>query len=176
MDEVREEYESINSRADIDRAHQRYMQSSADGESSTFEFKGTAGKGKIDKDDKTRFARGYDVTFTDRLYRISEIKRNLPIVMYKVKPVSLDAGEEELKGSFYQAELQEIGDTDYYVIEKIVKKYPKKKLALIKWLGFDESYNSLVPMDQIKTLKELVISWGKRDLCLGDKCTPPSME
>ena len=56
MDEVRAEYEHLNTRADIDQALQRYKQSNADGESSTFEFKGTAGKGNIKKS-KDKFAK-----------------------------------------------------------------------------------------------------------------------
>ena len=78
--------------------------------------------------------------------------------MYKIKPISSNGDEGCLKGSFYVNELQEVGENDYFPIKAIVKRFPKKKMALISWEGWPESYNSLVPYDQIRTYKDLLDS------------------
>ena len=103
--------------------------------------------------DRTKFSRGYDHSFSNELYQISSIKDNLPILMYKIKPISSDLNEPDVLGSFYQNELQEVGDSDYFPIDKVIKRYPKKKMALVSWQGYPDSYNSLVPLSQIKTWK-----------------------
>lgn len=105
--------------------------------------------------DRTKFSRGYDHSFSNDLYQISRIKDNLPILMYKIKPISHDPNEPDVLGSFYQNELQEVGDLDYFPIDKIIKRFPKKKMALVSWQGYPDSYNSLVPLTQIKTYQEL---------------------
>ena len=78
--------------------------------------------------------------------------------MYKIKPISHDPNELDVLGSFYQNELQEVGDLDYFPIDKIIKRYPKKKMALVSWQGYPDSFNSLVPLTQIKTYQDLLNS------------------
>ena len=46
-----------------------------------------------------------------------------------------------MKGSFYESELQLTKQKDdYYLIEKILqtKTQNKKKMSLVKWLGYDK--------------------------------------
>ena len=104
--------------------------------------------------DRTVFSRGYDQSFSNELYKISSIKTNLPILRYTIKPVTADPDEPDILGTWYQNELQEVGDTEYYTIDKIIKRLPNSK-ALVSWQGFSDEFNSIVPMSQIKTFKEL---------------------
>ena len=107
--------------------------------------------------DRTVFSRGYGQTFSNELYKVSSIKTNLPIFMYKVKPVSLNDDEPIVKGSFYENELQDVNfEDDYFAIDRIIKTFPKKKTALVSYQDFPESFNSIVPLSQIKTYKELL--------------------
>ena len=52
---------------------------------------------------------------------------------------------EEVKGSFYEQELQKAKQQTYR-IEKIIKKDDKNKLALVKWSGYPSKFNSWVSL------------------------------
>ena len=49
-----------------------------------------------------------------------------------------DLKGEEIKGTFYEQELQK-SSQDTFLIEKIVQKKGKK--YLVKWFGYPESFN-----------------------------------
>ena len=109
--------------------------------------------------ERTVFKRGYDQSFSDQLYTISSIKDNLPLTMYKIKPISLNSeSEPDLLGSFYESELFEVGERTFYPIESIVKKFPRKKTCLVKWKDFPASFNSEIPMADVKSYAELMKS------------------
>lgn len=55
--------------------------------------------------DRFVFKRSYDKNFSNELYKIIEIKTNMPIPMYKVQTIN-SKNKEILKGSFYSEELQ----------------------------------------------------------------------
>ena len=56
----------------------------------------------------------------------------------------------EIEGSFYQQELQKTYE-DTFRIEKVLrwKKIDGERVARVKWLGYDSSYNSWVPENEI---------------------------
>lgn len=82
---------------------------------------------------KTTFRRGYQATFTEEIFTISEVLRTDPIT-YKIK----DLSNEEVKGSFYENELVKYDKKDdVYRVEKIIKKKGDK--YLVKWLGYPET-------------------------------------
>ena len=61
---------------------------------------------------------------------------------------------DPIEGSFYEAELQK-SMQDVYRIEKIIKKRSAKdgsKEALVKWKGYDNKFNSWVPLTDLKRL------------------------
>ena len=48
--------------------------------------------------------------------------------MYKIRPVSINDDESDVKGSFYENELQDVNfEDDYFAIDRIIKKFPKQK-------------------------------------------------
>lgn len=83
--------------------------------------------------------------YTGKIFKIKLrfIKQNIP--MYKLQ----DLNEEELVGSFYQAELQKVEKPEetLWEVEKIVSKRRrnKKNMVLVKWLNFPSSFNSWIP-------------------------------
>jgi hypothetical protein len=56
-----------------------------------------------------------------------------------------DHRQERIKGAFYEEELQKIKYADIYLVEKVIKRSKKSKLALVKWLGFADDRNSWIP-------------------------------
>ncbi len=61
---------------------------------------------------------------------------------------------EELKGTFYEQELQKVNktDDDYYRVEKILKSCMrnKRKEYFVKFLGYLEKFNSWLPAENVK--------------------------
>ena len=94
---------------------------------------------------KTRrvFKKGYLPSWTFELFTVSQVKNTHPVT-YKLK----DDHDEELKGTFYEQELQKVGAKEVYQIEsvldyRLVRKGQKE--YLVKWLGYDPSFNSWIP-------------------------------
>ena len=60
------------------------------------------------------------------------------------KPVTystVDLMGEAIKGSFYEQELQKAKQQTFR-IEKVIRRDNKKKLALVKWSGYPDKFNS----------------------------------
>jgi len=56
---------------------------------------------------------------------------------YKIK----DYNNEEIAGTFYEQERQKTNQ-EVYRIEKIIRK--RGNMSLVKWVGYDNSFNSWV--------------------------------
>ena len=50
---------------------------------------------------------------------------------------------EDIKGSFYEQELQK-AKQQTFSIEKVTKRDNKKKMSLVKWSGYPDKFNSWV--------------------------------
>ena len=96
---------------------------------------------------KRTFEKVYLPNFTKEIFTISkQVPRDPPV--YKLK----DYDGEELKGTFYDKELQKvIKQDDLYEVEKILKKRGKGNNVqyLVKWLGYPSKFNSWVPASEI---------------------------
>ena len=64
-------------------------------------------------------------------------KRDTNPITYKIK----DLEGEEIKGTFYEPELQKT-EKQLYRIEKIIEK--DKNKSLVKWKGYSDEFNSWV--------------------------------
>ena len=99
---------------------------------------------------KWTFEKGYLPNFSIEIFIISkQIPRDPPI--YKLK----DLDGEELKGTFYEKELQKIiKKDDVYEVEKILKKRGRGKNVhyLVKWLGYPNKFNSWVSASEINEI------------------------
>ena len=90
-------------------------------------------KVRISKKKKT-FEKGYTTRWTEEIFTIVEVKRTRPPT-YKIA----DLNGEEIKGSFYEPELQKTSQ-EIFRIEKVIKRGKKK--SLVKWKGYSDDFNS----------------------------------
>jgi hypothetical protein len=90
------------------------------------------------------FTREYDEKWTGEIFKISQkiLRGGLPV--YRLK----DFHDEEIKGTFYQSELQnvDVRDDDLLKIERIVKTRGKgrNKQYFVKWLHWPKKFNSWI--------------------------------
>ena len=85
---------------------------------------------------KKVFEKGYTTRWTEEIFTITEIQDTNPVT-YKLA----DLQGEEIKGTFYEPELQKT-EQQIYRIEKIIKK--EKGRSLVKWKGYSDKFNSWV--------------------------------
>ena len=99
---------------------------------------------------KRKFEKSYLPNFSTEIFVVSKrLPRDPPV--YKLK----DYDGEELKGTFYDKELQKVvKDDDVYEVEKILKKRGRgsKVQYLVKWLGYPNKFNSWVNASEINVL------------------------
>ena len=116
-----------------------------------YNFEITNKKSKFSIGDKVRisllkntFEKGYTSNWSEEIYVIYDIKSS-NVHYYYLK----DLNGEKIDGMFYKEELLKtnINDNDFYVIEKLIKKVGNK--YLIKWKGYDNSFNSYVNENDI---------------------------
>ena len=96
---------------------------------------------------KRKFEKGYLPNYSKEIFTVSKTVPQNPAV-YKLK----DYDGEELKGTFYDKELQKvIKHDDMYEVEKILKKRGKGKNVqyLVKWSGYPDKFNSWVSASEI---------------------------
>ena len=98
---------------------------------------------RISKKKKT-FEKGYTTRWTEEIFTIVEVKRSRPPT-YKIA----DLNGEEIKGSFYEPELQKTSQ-EIFRIEKVIKRGKKK--SLVKWKGYSDDFNSWVDNKDIVNL------------------------
>ena len=94
------------------------------------------------------FDKGYTPNWTEEVFTIDKIQYTNPIT-YKLK----DLNNEEIQGSFYEPELLRAKQV-VFRIDKVLRRYYKKKRALDKWKGYNDNYNSWIPIKDLKTLIE----------------------
>ena len=95
---------------------------------------------------KKVFEKGYTTRWTEEIFTIKKIRDTDPIT-YKLE----DLQGEEIKGSFYEQELQKTAQ-QIYRIEKIIKK--EKGKSLVKWKGYSDKFNSWVDNKDLIELKK----------------------
>ncbi|GFV52653.1 chromo domain-containing protein [Trichonephila clavipes] len=96
------------------------------------------------------FKKGYLPGWTEETFTI--YKR------YPTNPptyVLQDSSGKEIAGRFYEEELQKINKTsnDFWAIEKIIRTKGRgsSRHLLVKWVGFDDSFNSWIKAEWLKT-------------------------
>ena len=98
---------------------------------------------RITKKKKT-FDNGYTQRWTEEVFQISRIQLTIPVT-----DKITDYDGEKIQGSFYEQELQKTKQ-DIFRIEKMIKQQGNK--SLVKWLGYNDSFNSWVDKKDINKL------------------------
>ena len=95
---------------------------------------------------KKTFEKGFTPNWTEELFTVSEVKPTKPVT-YSLK----DTKGEEIKGSFYEAELQKTKQ-EIYRIEKVLRKRTRNgiKEVYVKWRGYSSDFNSWIPIDNLQ--------------------------
>ena len=103
---------------------------------------------------RSKFSREFHQRWSDQLYIIPKRYRREGLPVYKL--TNFD-GKDEVDGTFYQQEIQKvrIGPDTIYKIQKVIKKktIKGKKMALVRWLGWEEKYDSWIPVSDLKLYK-----------------------
>ena len=88
---------------------------------------------------RRQFAKGYTGHWSREIFLVTA-KLNTTPTTYRIS----DMAGEEIRGTFYQQELQKISPPEYFDIEKISDTRTRrgKTEYLIKWTGFPTSFNS----------------------------------
>ena len=63
-----------------------------------------------------------------------------------------DQNKEEMKGSFYEQELQKTKLPEEFAIQEVLgeRTRKRKKQVLVKWLGYPDSFNSWIDKRDLK--------------------------
>ena len=85
---------------------------------------------------KKIFEKGYTTNWTEEIFTITKIQNTNPIT-YKIS----DLLGEEIKGTFYEPELQKT-QQQIFRIEKVIEEGKGK--SFVKWKGYSDKFNSWV--------------------------------
>ena len=100
-------------------------------------------KVRISKYKRKLFDRGYTENCSEEVFIIDKIQYTNPIT-YKLK----DLNNEEIKGSFYEPELLK-ANQEIFRIDKVIRRDYKKNQALVKWKGYNDTFNSWIPIKDL---------------------------
>ncbi|KAL9955693.1 hypothetical protein ACROYT_G037051 [Oculina patagonica] len=101
-------------------------------------------KVRISKYKRIVFDKGYTPNWSEEMFVITKIQHTNPIT-YKLK----DLNNEDIQGSFYEPELLK-AKQDVFRIDKVIRRDYKKKHALVKWKGYNDDFNSWIPMKDLQ--------------------------
>ncbi|GFV68135.1 uncharacterized transposon-derived protein F54H12.3 [Trichonephila clavipes] len=101
---------------------------------------------------------GYEQNWRRELFIVFEIVQRIPIV-YRLK----DLQGEEIKGTYYEAELQKVVDSGFYPVENVIKQRKRRGITeyFVKFLGYPEKFNDWVTDIQKAPLLRIVRTKGK---------------
>src|SRR5271154_1039725 len=88
---------------------------------------------------KNVFAKGYLPNWTEEIYTVSQVLNTNPI-QYKL----IDYGNQEIRGSFYAAELQKVVPPEQYAMERVLQTRVVRgtRQYFVKWFGYGPEFNS----------------------------------
>lgn len=80
---------------------------------------------------KRLFEKDHTSSYSAEVFQVYKIKKTVPTT-YILK----DLAGNEIKGGFYEQELQSTKHKDVYLVEKILKQSANKAKSLVKFFGF----------------------------------------
>jgi hypothetical protein len=93
---------------------------------------------------RTVFLRGYTPNWSVEVFRVDGVLPTSPVT-YTI----VDWGGEEIKGTFYEQELQKVKEPAEFKVEKVLrrKKEGGKNMAFVKWLSYPDKFNQWISED-----------------------------
>lgn len=91
---------------------------------------------------KTLFDKGYTPNWTTEVFKIAKVQTTYPVT-YLLE----DSRGRPVAGGFYEHELHRVTNPDVYLVEKVLRK--KSNKVYVKWLGFDNSFNSWIDKNNV---------------------------
>jgi hypothetical protein len=93
---------------------------------------------------KVKLAKGYEQSFSTEIFRVVKVLQRVPQIVYELP----DSQGRPIEGQFYKYELVRVTalPQTQFQIGKIVRTKNKEgiKQHLVKWRGYDETFNSWV--------------------------------
>ena len=97
---------------------------------------------------KKTFEKGYTSNWTEEVFTITKVQSTVPVT-YKI----VDTQGEEVKGTFYEPELQK-SDQNVFRIDKILRRRTNKKSGVkeiyVQWKGYNKNFNQWIPEADIE--------------------------
>ena len=99
---------------------------------------------------KTAFTRAYDQTYSGEVFQIHKRYHRGTLPIYRLR----DLQDEDIKGTFYQSELQKIyvDPNQTWKVENILKSKGKgrNKQYFVKWKYYPKKFNSWVKAKDVE--------------------------
>ena len=95
------------------------------------------------------FEKGYDAGWSREEFKIAAVLPTNPPT-YQLQ----DYNGEEIKGSFYEQEMQIVTDPGTFLVDEVLKERGKgdKKELFVSWLGWPSKFNSWIPAKDAQDL------------------------
>ncbi|RWS18111.1 uncharacterized protein B4U80_00885 [Leptotrombidium deliense] len=102
---------------------------------------------RIPYDTSNKFSRGYYPQWKEELFKVEKPVKKQNTPLYKLK----DYEGENIKGTFYEAEVQKVSEPKSFRLENILERRKRKgKIEyFVKWLGYPEKFNQWIPSTDI---------------------------
>lgn len=88
------------------------------------------------------FDKKYQSNWSTEIFVIKKVQLTNPTT-YLLQ----DVNSHDIKGGFYEQQLEKVKYPDAYLVEKVLKR--KRGKIFVKWLGFPSQFNSWVPKDNV---------------------------
>ena len=104
---------------------------------------------------KNTFERGYEINFSEEVFKIQRISRRQNLYTYILE----DLNGEIIDGFFYTEELvlvgrERIADNQKFKVEQVVRTRGRgaNKQVLVKWLGYSDKFNSWIKASELERI------------------------
>jgi hypothetical protein len=99
------------------------------------------------------FSKGFTPNFSEEIFLIKQVILRRPVV-YRL----IDLADEEIKGVFYEKEIQKVrfDENTAFLIDKIIQTKTKsgRKLSLVHWRGWPKKFDSWIEHKTISKYKK----------------------
>ena len=100
---------------------------------------------------KKTFEKGYTARWSPEVFKVVDVDNSSMPIMYQLD----DLNGEEVTGLFYGEEMQKTDLKDFAVVDNIIeeKKVKGKKMFLVKYDGYDDSFNQWIDGERLEMIR-----------------------